>query len=29
MPFVAADILRLSILVAFPAISLFLPKLMS
>jgi TRAP-type C4-dicarboxylate transport system permease large subunit len=29
MPFVAADIVRLSILVAFPAISLFLPKLMS
>jgi tripartite ATP-independent transporter DctM subunit len=29
MPFVGADIVRLSILVAFPSISLFLPKLMS
>lgn len=29
MPFVAADVVRLAILVAFPAISLFLPKLMS
>jgi TRAP-type C4-dicarboxylate transport system permease large subunit len=28
LPFVAADLVRLSILVAFPAISLFLPKLM-
>jgi C4-dicarboxylate transporter DctM subunit len=28
MPFVAADVVRLAILVAFPAISLFLPKLM-
>jgi len=28
MPFVGADIVRLAILVAFPAISLFLPKLM-
>ena len=29
MPFVGADIVRLAILVAFPSISLFLPKLMS
>jgi TRAP-type C4-dicarboxylate transport system permease large subunit len=28
MPFVGADIVRLAILVAFPAISLVLPKLM-
>jgi TRAP-type C4-dicarboxylate transport system permease large subunit len=28
MPFVGADIVRLAILVAFPAISLFLPRLM-
>jgi C4-dicarboxylate transporter, DctM subunit len=28
MPFVAADVVRLAILVAFPAISLFLPRLM-
>ncbi len=28
MPFVAADVLRLAILVAFPAISLYLPSLM-
>jgi TRAP-type C4-dicarboxylate transport system permease large subunit len=28
MPFVGADVVRLAILVAFPAISLFLPKLM-
>jgi TRAP-type C4-dicarboxylate transport system permease large subunit len=29
MPFVGADVVRLSILVAFPSISLVLPKLMS
>ena len=28
MPFIAADIVRLAILVAFPAISLYLPSLM-
>ena len=26
MPFIAADILRMAVLIAFPAISLFLPR---
>jgi TRAP-type C4-dicarboxylate transport system permease large subunit len=29
MPFVAADLVRLALLVAFPAISLILPRTMS
>jgi C4-dicarboxylate transporter DctM subunit len=29
LPFVAADVLRMSVLIAFPAISLFLPRLLN
>jgi C4-dicarboxylate transporter DctM subunit len=28
MPFVAADVLRMGVLIAFPALSLYLPRLL-